>query len=179
MIKLCEHPPREVVCGLASTPLGEVAVGVTPGGELCRVSYTRGRELGDVVDEWAREWPVTRFGKGKVGRSWMKLPMLAIGTEYQKRVWEEIMRVPKGEVETYGGIAERIGEPRTARAVGRACRMCCFAYVIPCQRIIGAGGIGGFFAGDGISFKEELLRMEGWGTEAKPMPRKVVRVPRW
>jgi O-6-methylguanine DNA methyltransferase len=174
-MKIVEHAPREVLCGIGTTPLGEVAVGVTPEGELCRVSYTRGRELGDIVEEWLREWPGTKFGKKKPSKDWLKLPLLALGNDYQKRVWEEIMTVPKGQVETYGGIAARIGEPRTARAVGRACRMCCLAYVVPCQRIIAAGGIGGFFVGDGVAFKASLLAMEGWKGEPyrKKVPAKV------
>ncbi|RYG58590.1 MAG: MGMT family protein [Alphaproteobacteria bacterium] len=161
VMRVQETPPREVIWGKGTTPLGDVLVGVTPDGELCRVSYTRGREVVRVVEDWLREWPATTFVQGAIPRGWKSLPLVVVGNDYQKRVWEEIMTVPKGDVETYGGIAERIGEGRTSRAVGRACRMCCLAYVVPCQRIIGASGIGGFGDEDMV-FKEQLLRMEGW-----------------
>lgn len=82
-------------------------------------------------------------------------------TEFQLRVLAATMRIPLGCVVTYGDIANEIGAPRAARAVGTALARNPFPVVFPCHRVIpSAGGIGGYTAGARI--KSEMLRREGW-----------------
>ncbi|MHC8507805.1 MAG: bifunctional DNA-binding transcriptional regulator/O6-methylguanine-DNA methyltransferase Ada [Rhodospirillales bacterium] len=68
------------------------------------------------------------------------LPLDVRATAFQARVWRELMRIPAGETLAYGEIAARIGQPKAARAVGRACGSNPVSIVIPCHRAVGASG---------------------------------------
>jgi O-6-methylguanine DNA methyltransferase len=80
------------------------------------------------------------------------------GTEFQKAVWREICAIPYGETRTYGEVARRIGKPNACRAVGTACGRNQLPVIIPCHRVVGSGGIGGY-AFD-IEVKRFLLDLE-------------------
>ncbi len=80
------------------------------------------------------------------------------GTVFQRAVWGEIARIPWGEVRCYGEIAVAVGRPGAVRAVGTACGRNKYPLVVPCHRVVGARGIGGY--GYGVEVKEELLRRE-------------------
>jgi methylated-DNA-[protein]-cysteine S-methyltransferase len=79
---------------------------------------------------------------------------------FQKAVLEELVRVPYGHVDTYGGLARKIGRPRAARAVGGALNRNPVPIVVPCHRIVGASGSLVGYAG-GLERKETLLGLEG------------------
>lgn len=84
----------------------------------------------------------------------------AAGSEWERRVWAALLDVPYGTTATYGEIAERIGAPGKARAVGWANGRNPIPIVVPCHRVIGAGGkLTGY--GGGLDVKEQLLRLEG------------------
>ncbi len=88
------------------------------------------------------------------------LPLNPNGTPFQKRVWNYMCRIPYGEVETYGDVAQQIDS--APRAVGRACGRNPLPIIIPCHRIIGAGGrLTGYTGAAGIETKRALLRLEG------------------
>lgn len=70
------------------------------------------------------------------------LPLAHLGTDFQQRVWHTITHIPRGEVLTYGAIAKHLHSG--PRAVGQACGANWFPLVIPCHRVIAAGGLGGF-----------------------------------
>lgn len=70
------------------------------------------------------------------------LPLAINGTEFQRQVWREIASIPPGATRSYGELAQRLGS--TARAVGQACGDNRLPLAIPCHRVIGATGIGGF-----------------------------------
>lgn len=81
-------------------------------------------------------------------------------TPFQRRVWEQTAAIPYGEVRSYGWLAERIGQPRAARAVGRALALNPLPILIPCHRVVRKNGkLGGFSAGLGL--KRRLLELEG------------------
>jgi len=84
------------------------------------------------------------------------------GTPFQCRVWEALRAIPPGQTVTYGALARRLGT--SPRAVGGACRANPFPIVVPCHRVVGVGGLGGF-AGDRsgrrLELKRWLLRHEG------------------
>ena len=87
------------------------------------------------------------------------VPLDIVGTAFQWKVWKELTRIPAGQTRSYGEIAHRIGEPRAARAVGRACATNQAAGVIPCHRAVGAGGtLNGYRWG--VARKERLLADE-------------------
>lgn len=81
------------------------------------------------------------------------------GTEFQRRVWTALLTIPYGETRSYGEIAEQIGAPGSARAVGLANGHNPIAIVVPCHRVIGANGsLTGF--GGGLGRKRALLDLE-------------------
>lgn len=82
------------------------------------------------------------------------------GTEFERKVWAELRRIPLGSTISYGELAKRIGSPNGMRAVGLANGKNPIAIVVPCHRVIGANGsMTGY--GGGIARKEWLLRHEG------------------
>lgn len=87
------------------------------------------------------------------------------GTEFQKKVWLAIHEIPYGKLSTYGRLAEAIGNPRAARAVGNAVGANPCGIVIPCHRVIWTnGGLGGFRGGydeEDLGDKRRLLAKEG------------------
>ncbi|MFP3941828.1 MAG: methylated-DNA--[protein]-cysteine S-methyltransferase [Thermoanaerobaculia bacterium] len=89
-----------------------------------------------------------------------EMPLAPEGTEFQRRVWEELARIPWGETRSYGEIARAVGRPGGSRAVGMANNRNPIAVVVPCHRVIGAeGSLTGY--GAGLDRKEHLLRLEG------------------
>ncbi len=84
---------------------------------------------------------------------------IGTGTKFQRAVWEGVSTIPKGEVLTYGELAERIGYPGAARAVGQAVGSNPIPLLIPCHRVVASNGIGGF--GGDIELKRRLLEAEG------------------
>lgn len=84
------------------------------------------------------------------------------GTAFQRRVWRELQAIPAGETLTYGQLAGQIGSG--ARAVGNACRANPCPLVVPCHRVVGARGLGGFAgerSGRKLAIKRWLLQHEG------------------
>jgi methylated-DNA-[protein]-cysteine S-methyltransferase len=81
------------------------------------------------------------------------------GSEFQQRVWKALLTIPYGETRSYGGIAEQIGAPGAARAVGLANGHNPIAIIVPCHRVIGASGrLTGY--GGGLERKQTLLDLE-------------------
>ncbi|MFA7543667.1 MAG: methylated-DNA--[protein]-cysteine S-methyltransferase [Candidatus Cloacimonadaceae bacterium] len=87
------------------------------------------------------------------------LPFFATGTPFQLMVWEETLKIPYGETISYGELAQRIGRPKAARAVGAALGANPIPIIIPCHRIVGSTGkLTGF--GGGLKIKSMLLAHE-------------------
>ncbi|MBA9025072.1 methylated-DNA--[protein]-cysteine S-methyltransferase [Peribacillus huizhouensis] len=82
------------------------------------------------------------------------------GTEFQRKVWEEISRIPRGETRTYSEIAVAINRPNAVRAVGQASRANPLPFIIPCHRVVGKNGTLTGYAGSRIHIKELLLKGE-------------------
>lgn len=82
------------------------------------------------------------------------------GTDFQKKVWKDLLRIPAGKTRSYAEIARRIGHPNAYRAVANACGANPVAIAVPCHRVIASGGkIGGY--GGGLHRKRKLLANEG------------------
>jgi methylated-DNA-[protein]-cysteine S-methyltransferase len=89
--------------------------------------------------------------------------------EFHRRVYEVARGIPPGDTLTYGEIATRLGEPGAARAVGQALGRNPFPIVVPCHRVVAAGGrIGGFSAHGGAATKRRLLALEGCPAAGSP-----------
>jgi len=156
---------------IAASPLGLLLVAATERG-VCSV------QLGDKSEELASglhaEFPradiqVDESGLRPQVRALLDylegqqphpdLPLDVQGTAFQKRVWEELRRIPPGQTASYGEIAGRIGQPSAARAVARACATNPVALVTPCHRVVGQdGSISGYRWG--VARKRKLLERE-------------------
>ena len=112
-----------------------------------------------ILDELPGQWrgEVLEFLQGK-RREFSVVPRLS-GTDFQKAVLKEMMKIPYGEVRSYGEVARRAGYRGAARAVGTVCRNNKYPIIIPCHRVVGSKGLGGYAFG--LAMKRELLRREG------------------
>ncbi|MBW7996122.1 MAG: methylated-DNA--[protein]-cysteine S-methyltransferase [Candidatus Glassbacteria bacterium] len=81
------------------------------------------------------------------------------GTDFQKLVWMQLLKIPAGRTRTYREVALRIGRPAAVRAVGSACGANPVPIVVPCHRVVASDGIGGF--GGGLELKRRMLAAEG------------------
>jgi methylated-DNA-[protein]-cysteine S-methyltransferase len=92
------------------------------------------------------------------------VPLAARGTAFQQRVWDALVRIPFGEIRSYGDIAKAIGRPAGSRAVGAANGKNPIAIIVPCHRVIGANGtLTGY--GGGLPTKKWLLEHERAGQQ--------------
>ena len=115
----------------------------------------------EVPAQWLR-FTRAAVGNAIAGRKPGELPPLDLssGTDFQRSVWWTLLRIPIGEAQTYGEIAEAIGNPLAVRAVGRACGANPIPLLIPCHRVLAANSrLGGFTSG--LAWKKKLLRREG------------------
>ena len=104
----------------------------------------------------ARAWLDDYFAGGRPDPA--RLPLAPEGSEFRRRVWQALARIPYGETTTYGALAETVGG--SARAVGGAVGHNPISIIIPCHRVIGADGSLTGYAG-GIEKKTRLLALEG------------------
>jgi methylated-DNA-[protein]-cysteine S-methyltransferase len=163
----------DVAVGEVDSPIGRLLVAVTPRG-LARVAFEdedRDRVLAElasrlsprilesaaVTDDARRE--LEEFFAGERTRFGVKVDRRLI-QGIARDVLRATSRIPYGELSTYGGVARQIGRPTAARAVGRALGSNPIPVVIPCHRVIGAGGALTGYAG-GLDRKVALLELEG------------------
>jgi O-6-methylguanine DNA methyltransferase len=108
-----------------------------------------------IIQKLQRYWSGEKISLSDVPMDWSSL------TEFQQKVLRAAAQIPYGSIDTYSGIAHKIGSPRSARAVGNALANNPFPLLVPCHRVIKSdGSIGGFSAPSGIMLKEQLLRLE-------------------
>jgi len=154
------------------SPAGPIAFAVDEEGALIRLHFVESDD-GSVIEEEleyegyvveadeARTAPVreelSEYANGH--RKTFAAPLAFTGSDWQKAVWLELTRIPFGETRSYGEIADRLGRPGAARAVGRANASNVLPLVVPCHRVIAADGTLGGFNG-GLHLKERLLEHE-------------------
>lgn len=141
------------------TPLGGLRLH-SQAGLLTAIDFDaepQGQRVEDpVLDEAERQ--LSEYFDGK--RTEFDLPLASEGSEFQKKVWAELRRIPYGETATYGDIARRLGyEPVISRAVGVANASNPLPIVVPCHRVIGSDGKLTGYAG-GVDRKQALLELE-------------------
>lgn len=87
------------------------------------------------------------------------IPLLFVGTDFQKKVWNELRNIPYGKTVSYGELARRIGMPKAVRAVANANAVNAISIIAPCHRVIGTdGNLTGY--GGGLNKKKFLLELE-------------------
>jgi len=156
---------------VASTSLGKVLVAATARGVS---AVYLGEDEKSLVRELREEYPNADIVSSTSGdASWLKeivrrvegnapsvdLPLDVQATAFQRRVWQELQKIPRGTTRTYTQVAKSLGKPRSIRAVARACATNPVSIVVPCHRVIRTdGSLAGYRWG--LSRKQKLLERE-------------------
>jgi AraC family transcriptional regulator of adaptative response/methylated-DNA-[protein]-cysteine methyltransferase len=152
--------------GIADTPFGSAFLAETPRG-LCRLAFiepgAERQELRQLREQFAKASLVRDDARAEElvriiwGRGRESLPLAVCGTNFQVQVWRALLELTPGATVTYSALARQLGKPEGARAVGNAVGANPIAWVIPCHRVLRAGGkLGGY----------------RWGTARKQMIRR-------
>ena len=155
-----ESPSKDTVHSLYDTILGPVTISanestveaVVFGNKIPEGTKDQKNELTDKIALQLEE-----YFQGK--RTYFDFPSAPKGTLFQMMVWDALKKIPYGETRTYKEIAQSVGKPNAARAVGMANNKNKLMVLIPCHRVIGANGALVGYAG-GINIKEKLLKLE-------------------
>ena len=159
--------------GFHNSPFGRALLMTTERG-LCGVAFSDENKGGDdfALSDMTRRWPDAIYGRDDEAvrpyaerifdpEKWLSnepLRVVLIGTDFQIRVWEQLLEIPLGKLCTYSDIARRIGAPKASRAVGAAVGRNPISFVVPCHRAIGkSGALTGYHWG--LTRKRAML---GW-----------------
>jgi AraC family transcriptional regulator, regulatory protein of adaptative response / methylated-DNA-[protein]-cysteine methyltransferase len=160
-----------IAYGYHPSPFGLALVLVTEYG-MCGMAFCDIGEEAAALADMTRRWPNAQYTEDSArtapyaarifsdGRWAANEPVriVMIGTDFEIRVWETLLRIPRGKAATYGGIAGSIGKPKAARAVGAAVGKNPISFVVPCHRVIGkSGDLTGYHWG--LTRKKAIL---GW-----------------
>ena len=162
-----------VVTRIVDSPVGPLFLAASDAG-LHAVEFAEHRHPVPRGDDWcdgahpvldATAQQLAEYFAGT--RRSFDLPLAARGTPFQKQVWDALTRIPYGRTASYAELALMVGNPNASRAVGAANGRNPLSIVVPCHRVIGAGGaLTGF--GGGLPTKEFLLTLEGaWARGAR------------
>jgi len=138
------------------TPLGPLSVS-EEAGAIVALDWGQGRDQDDTPLLRRACAQLQQYFDGT--RQVFDLPLAPNGSAFQRRVWEALRAIPAGETRSYGDLAASLGT--SARAIGGANAANPIPILIPCHRVVGAGGaLGGYSGGDGVPTKRFLLALE-------------------
>ena len=156
---------------IAPSPLGRMLIAATDKG-ICAIQFAGSDE--ELQQGLMREFPFASRKRDDAAlaewrvsleqllngqQPYPSLPLDIRATAFQRRVWEHLQRIPRGETQSYSAVAKKLGMPKATRAVARACATNPVAIAIPCHRVVREDGdLGGYRWG--IDRKEQLLEME-------------------
>jgi AraC family transcriptional regulator of adaptative response/methylated-DNA-[protein]-cysteine methyltransferase len=164
----------EIAYGFHDSPFGLALVMATSRG-LCGIAFAEGHDAAarqTALEDMTRRWPKASYTENSAETAplasrifnpelWSEdqpLRVVLIGTDFEVQVWETLLRIPLGRGTTYGTIADHLGKPSAARAVGRAVGANPISFVVPCHRVIGkSGALTGYHWG--LTRKRAIL---GW-----------------
>jgi AraC family transcriptional regulator, regulatory protein of adaptative response / methylated-DNA-[protein]-cysteine methyltransferase len=166
----------DLAYGFHASPFGDALLIVTERGVagLAFVDEDKGQSREDVLLEMMSRWPKGRFVEAgdKTAtyakqvfspETWSKdrpVRLVMIGTDFEVRVWETLLRIPMGRAVSYSDVARHLGQPTASRAVGSAVGRNPISFVVPCHRVLrGDGSLGGYHWG--LTRKRALI---GWET---------------
>ena len=157
--------------GYHPSPFGEAILVATERG-LAGLGFVDGGDRAAALADMQRRWPKAAYVEDEAATaplarrifdplSWraeQPLRVVLIGTDFEVRVWQTLLRVPLGRATTYSDIASRIGKPSASRAVGAAVGKNPISFVVPCHRVLGrSGALTGYHWG--LTRKQAML---GW-----------------
>jgi len=163
----------EIAYGFHRSPFGTALVMATDRG-LCGMAFTDEDDIDgrEAFEDMAARWPNARYVHDEkrtapyAGRSFdpagwtadAPLKLVLIGTDFDVKVWEALLKIPMGRAVSYGDIAEHLGKPNAARAVGSAVGRNPISFVVPCHRVLRkSGALGGYHWG--LTRKQAII---GW-----------------
>ena len=168
---------EKITYGLHDTPIGQIVIAQSNKG-ICwlgfMVSKEDGAYKGDGFSRMTEFFPHSQLVRDdeqmrdlvdQIMLAWdhdtLKTLNLDLrGTDFQKDVWEALLHIPKGQVISYGEVANDIGRPKASRAVGSAVGENPVSLVVPCHRVVqSSGGLGNY--GWGVPLKKKILKKEG------------------
>ncbi len=165
-----------IAYGFHTTPFGDAVLLATDRGlaGLAFVDEDAGQTRADALADMTRRWPAAAFIEDGPRtaphvahvfdpgqwRAEQPVRLVLIGTDFEVRVWEALLRIPMGRAVTYADIARHLGQPTASRAVGSAVGRNPISFVVPCHRVLrGDGTLGGYHWG--LTRKRALI---GWET---------------
>lgn len=162
--------PATLHFGYGDTPFGMAILAFGDDG-ICALGF--GEKKSALLADLQKRWPAMRFLRDDGGvepllkcvfspsrSSGAALPLCLIGTQWQHCVWRALLEIPFGKTVQYGELAEKIGKPGGARAVGMAVGQNPVAFLVPCHRVIGKNGaLTGYHWG--VERKKQILVSEG------------------
>lgn len=161
----------QLAYGFHRSPFGESILVTTPRG-LAGLGFVDGNDRAAALADMQRRWPKAHFVQDQTStekaaayafdpQAWQgdqPLRVVLIGSDFEIRVWQSLLRIPMGAATTYASIASHIGKPKAARAVGAAVGRNPISFVVPCHRVIGSSGaLTGYHWG--LTRKQAML---GW-----------------
>lgn len=155
------------------TPVGELILGDFHG-KLCLCDW-KYRKMRPTIDKRIQEGIDASFEEGETiitetvkhqlneyfsaDRIIFDVPLLMVGSSFQKTVWNELLKIPYGKTESYLGLSRKIGNEKAIRSVAAANGANAISIIVPCHRIIGSDGkLTGY--GGGLQAKRKLLQLE-------------------
>jgi AraC family transcriptional regulator, regulatory protein of adaptative response / methylated-DNA-[protein]-cysteine methyltransferase len=159
--------------GYHRSPFGQALVMTTPRG-LCGLAFADPGEEDSAFADMARRWPNAQFERDDAGTAsiaarafdpaqWQAdqpLRVVLIGSDFEVRVWEQLLGIPFGRGASYAEVARKVGRPGAARAVGSAVGRNPISFVVPCHRVVGSdGSLCGYHWG--LTRKRAILGWEG------------------
>jgi AraC family transcriptional regulator, regulatory protein of adaptative response / methylated-DNA-[protein]-cysteine methyltransferase len=166
----------DIVYGFHASPFGEALILATARGVagLAFVDEDKGQTRVEALADMTRRWPAARYTEAPERtavhaqhifepaewRSEQPVRLVMIGSDFEVRVWEALLRIPMGRAVSYADIARHIGLPSASRAVGSAVGRNPISFVVPCHRVLrGDGNLGGYHWG--LTRKRAII---GWET---------------
>ncbi len=152
---------------IIESPIGRLTICVNEAG-ITGLHIEGDRYFSEVPKGWHRErynsfiraarTQLAEYFAGR--RTKFDLPLAPEGTKFQQAVWKALSDIPKGKTTTYADVADKIGKPKAARAVGTAVGRNPICIILPCHRVMSSdGSLGGYVAG--VHRKQKLLELEG------------------
>ena len=166
----------DIAFGFHQTPFGEAVLLATSRGlaGLAFVDEDKSQTRADALADMTTRWPAARYIEAPhvtaphaakifdpdLWSAERPIRVIMIGTDFEVRVWETLLRIPRGRAVTYRDIARHLGQPTASRAVGSAVGRNPISFVVPCHRVLrGDGSLGGYHWG--LTRKRALI---GWET---------------
>jgi len=165
--------PQVIHFRVGPTAVGRVLTAFTARG-LCALRLLEGTTVAAELDDLRRKFPRAEFVEDRPAAGALAKQISAVlegrqpastmaldlhGTPFQKRVWQALLKVPRGTTWSYSRLAAKVGNPRAVRAVASACARNPVGLIVPCHRILRCdGSLGGYYWG--VERKRALLELE-------------------